>query len=100
MREIHLRFAYSACGSLLKTRKKHKKVKKQEGNPRYSCLNKLHKVCFHHDFEDLPGRTDPQILAKLDFYPIDNNSEKKKGAKKYKPYKIPQKLLVTLLLFT
>ena len=42
----------------------------------------------------------PQILAKLDLVPIDSNSKKKKGAKKYKPYKIPQKVLITLLLFT
>ena len=46
------------------------------------------------------GASDHQILAKVDLYPIDNNSEKKKGATKYKPYKIRQKLLVTLLLFT
>ena len=42
----------------------------------------------------------PQILAKVDLLPIDNNSEKLKRAKKYKPYQIPRKLLVTLLLFT
>ena len=42
----------------------------------------------------------PQILAKLELVPIDSNSKKKKGAKKYKPYKIPQKVLITLLLFT
>ena len=30
-----------------------------------------------------------QILAKVDLVPIDNNSKKTKGAKKYKPYKIP-----------
>ena len=30
-----------------------------------------------------------QILAKVDLVPIDNNSKKIKGAKKYKPYKIP-----------
>ena len=42
----------------------------------------------------------PQILAKLDLVPVDSNSKKKKGAKKYKPYKIPQKVLITLLLFT
>ena len=41
-----------------------------------------------------------QIFAKVDLVPIDNNSKKIKGAKKYKPYKIPRKLLVTLLLFT
>ena len=32
--------------------------------------------------------------------PIHNNSEKKQRAKKYKPYQIPRKLLVTVLLFT
>ena len=42
----------------------------------------------------------PQILAKLDLVPVDSNNKKKKGAKKYKPYKIPQKVLITLLLFT
>ena len=42
----------------------------------------------------------PQILAKVDLLPIDNLSEKKKIAKKYKSYQIPQKLLITLLLFT
>ena len=75
MREIHLRFAYSACGSLLKTRKKHKKVEKQEGNPRYSCLNKLHKVCFHHDFEDLPGRTASDICFRNRAFNIAKNTK-------------------------
>ena len=42
----------------------------------------------------------PQIFAKVDPLLIGNDSEKKKGAKKYKPYQIPRKLLVTLLLFT
>ena len=46
------------------------------------------------------GAEAPQILVKVDLVPIDNNSKKIKGAKKYKPYKIPRKLLVTLLLFT
>ena len=46
------------------------------------------------------GAAAPQSSAKVDLVPIDNNSKKKKGAKKYKPYKIPRKLLVTLLLFT
>ena len=46
------------------------------------------------------GLKPPKILAKVDLVPIDNNSKKIKGAKKYKPYKIPRKLLVTLLLFT
>ena len=41
-----------------------------------------------------------QILAKVDLLPIDNDSEEKKRVKKYKPYQIPRKLLVTLLLFT
>ena len=38
-------------------------------------------------------------LYTVEFLVCNNNSEKKKGNKKYKPYKIPQKLLVTLLLF-
>ena len=42
----------------------------------------------------------PQILAKVDLLLTDSNRGNKKGAKKYKPYQIPQKLLVTLLLFT
>ena len=42
----------------------------------------------------------PQIFAKVDLFPIDNDSEKKKVAKKYKPSQIPRKLLVTLLLST
>ena len=46
------------------------------------------------------GPAPPQILAKLDLVPVDSNNKKKKGAKKYKPYKIPQKVLITLLLFT
>ena len=46
------------------------------------------------------GLAAPQILAKVDLVPINNNSKKKKGAKKYKSCKIPRKLLVTLLLFT
>ena len=29
--------------------------------------------------------TPPQIFAKDDYLPIDNDSEKEKGAKKYKP---------------
>ena len=40
----------------------------------------------------------PQIFAKVDLLPIDNDSDKKKGAKKHKPYQIPRKLQVTLLL--
>ena len=44
------------------------------------------------------GAAAPQIFAKVDLLPIDNNSEKKKGAKKHKPYQTPQKLLVTFLL--
>ena len=31
------------------------------------------------------GSVDPQILAKIDFLLIDNDSEKKNIAKKYKP---------------
>ena len=46
------------------------------------------------------GLQAPQILTKVDLVPIDNNSTKIKGAKKYKPYKILRRLLVTLLLFT
>ena len=41
-----------------------------------------------------------QIFSKVDFLPIDNDSEKKKEKKKYKPLQIPHKLLVTLLLST
>ena len=42
-----------------------------------------------------------QIFAIADFLPIDNDSEKKKSiVKTYKPNKIPQALLVTLLLST
>ena len=42
-----------------------------------------------------------QIFAIADFLPIDNDSEKKKSiVKTYKPNKIPQVLLVTLLLST
>ena len=48
----------------------------------------------------LGGLQLPQILAKVDLLPIDNNSEQIKGAKKYKPYQIPRKLQVTLLLLT
>ena len=43
----------------------------------------------------------PRFLLKLTFYKltmIDNDGEKKKGAKKEKPYQIPRKLLLTLLL--
>ena len=46
------------------------------------------------------GGAGPPDLAKVDLVPIDNNSTKIKGAKKYKPYKILRRLLVTLLLFT
>ena len=46
------------------------------------------------------GLKPPQILAKVDLLPNDNDSKKIKGAKKYEPYKIPCKLLVTLLLLT
>ena len=35
------------------------------------------------------------ILTKVKLLPNDNDSEKKKGAKKYKPCQIPRKLLVT-----
>ena len=41
-----------------------------------------------------------QIFAKDDYLPIDNDSEKEKGAKKYKPPPILWKPLVTLLLST
>ena len=33
------------------------------------------------------------IYAKVDLLPIDSESEKKKVAKKHKPFQIPQKLL-------
>ena len=46
------------------------------------------------------GTAAPQILAKVDLLPIDNNSKKKNEAKKYKPYQIPRKLQVPPLLFT
>ena len=46
------------------------------------------------------GAAPPQIFAKADLLPIDNDSEKKKVAKKYIPYQIPRKLLITLLLST
>ena len=47
------------------------------------------------------GRTAaPQIFATVDLLLIDNDSEKKKIAKKYKLVQIPRKLLVTLLLST
>ena len=46
------------------------------------------------------GAVVPQIFAKVDLLQIDNDSEKKKGAKKHKPYQIPRKLLLTLLLST
>ena len=41
-----------------------------------------------------------QIFAKVGLSPIDNDSEKKKVAKKFEPLQIPQKLLVTLRLST
>ena len=44
------------------------------------------------------GGGSPQIFAKVDLLPIDNNSEKKSAAKKHTAYPIPRKLLVTLLL--
>ena len=42
----------------------------------------------------------PHILVKVDFLPIDNDSDKKKIAKKCKLVQISRKLLVTLLLYT
>ena len=33
-----------------------------------------------------------QTFAKVDLLPVDNDSEKKKVAKKYKRYQIPRKL--------
>ena len=36
----------------------------------------------------------PQIFAKVDLLPIENNGEKKKVAKNYKPIQILQKVLV------
>ena len=47
-----------------------------------------------------PPPPPPQIFAKDDYLPIDNDSEKEKGAKKYKPPPILWKPLVTLLLST
>ena len=44
------------------------------------------------------GAEAPQILANIDRLPIDNDSQKKKIAKKYKLVHIAQKLLATLLL--
>ena len=44
------------------------------------------------------GGGSPQIFAKVDLLPIDNNREKKSAAKKHTAYPIPRKLLVTLLL--
>ena len=41
-----------------------------------------------------------QIFTKADFLLINNDSEKKKGAKKHTTGQIPRKLLVTLLLST
>ena len=41
-----------------------------------------------------------QIFAKVDLLSIDNDSEKKKIAKKYKLVQTPWKLLLTVLLFT
>ena len=46
------------------------------------------------------GAAAPQIFVNVNLIPVDNDSEKKKVAKKYKPFQIPQKLLVTLLLST
>ena len=46
------------------------------------------------------GAPTSHIFAKFGLSPIDNDSDKKKVAKKYKPFQIPQKLLVILLLFT
>ena len=37
-------------------------------------------------------------FAKVDLLSVDNDGEKKKGAKKHKLYQVPQKLLVSLLL--
>ena len=45
------------------------------------------------------GGCSPQIFAKVDLFKltmIENDGEKKKGAKKDKPYQIPRKLLLTL----
>ena len=48
--------------------------------------------------KDLLLAAAPQIFAKVDLLPIDNDSEKEKVAQKNKPFEIPRKLLVTLLL--
>ena len=69
-------------------RKKKKKKKKQE------------KACISFKSIIKPVKTGGLwgIFAKVDLLPIDNDSEKKKGAKKHKSYQIPRKLLLTLLL--
>ena len=36
------------------------------------------------------GAATPQIFAKVDLLPVENDSEKKKVAKKYKPFQIPR----------
>ena len=46
----------------------------------------------------LGGGCSPQVFAKVDLLPIENDSEKKKVAKKYKSLQIPQKLLLATLL--
>ena len=47
--------------------------------------------------KDILLAASPQIFAKVDLLPIDNDSEKKKVTQKYKSFEIPRKLLVTLL---
>ena len=42
----------------------------------------------------------PQIFAKVDLLPIENDSEKKKIVKEYKLVQILRKLLITILLST
>ena len=64
MPEIHLRqpgFAYSACGTFTKNKKRIQKLK-ETGDSHYIYKKKLDKACFQHDmaygdFEDLPRRT-------------------------------------------
>ena len=58
----------------------------------------IHIIQAHRNEERGEGVQPPQIFAKVDFLSIENDTEKKKGAKKHKPYQIPRKLVVTLLL--
>ena len=61
MPEMHLKqpgFAYSACGSFTKKRKKRIQKFKERGDTSYIHKNELDKACFQHDmgygdFKDL-----------------------------------------------